>query len=82
MTSSFTLPGGDTYYRLFRAEPVALQANRHAQSPTSAGRHKVSTRWVHLNDESSPEIEVPTPPLREADYVGQIIAVVTPVTPS
>ena len=82
MTSSFTLPGGNTVTNLFRAELVVLAGNRPGQSANSAGRHKVPTRWVHLKDESSPEIEVPTPPLRDADYAGQIIAVLTPVTPS
>ena len=78
MTSSFTLPGGYKKLSLFRAEPVIVLGNHHTQFAKTARRGKVPTRWVHLNGTSPPDSEVPDPPNRAADYVGQIIAVAAP----
>jgi hypothetical protein len=75
MTSSFTMPGG-IEVGLFRAEPMLISGNQTSKDSAIANRGKVPTRWVLLNDPTRPLSFAPAPPTREADYVGQIIAVV------
>ena len=80
MTSSFSMPGGNTVLSLFRAEPL-LSLGKHSNDFTVAPRRgKVPTRWVYMENAASPEAMAPIPPTREADYVGQVIAVASPVT--
>jgi hypothetical protein len=81
MTSSFSLPGGTFAARnLFRAESVISVGKEQAEFTTFTQSRKVQTRWVYLGNTASPEAVAPIPPTREADYVGQVIAVASPVT--
>jgi hypothetical protein len=74
MTSSFSLPGG-FQVKLFRA----IRATRSKSSSMDTSHvepgGQVATRWIPIDDPSSPEPVTAEPPTRPADYVGQIIAV-------
>lgn len=74
MTSSFTLPKG-MVSSLYRAEPVTGW-NQRGPNLKGVSRETVATQWVLL-DNSVPGSLVPPPPDREADYVGQIVAIAT-----
>ncbi|MEJ7594485.1 MAG: hypothetical protein WKF77_23370, partial [Planctomycetaceae bacterium] len=80
MTSSFTTPGGNK--KLYRAEAVTIMGNPNAQSVKIASRTKVLTRWVPLPETTGSEFVTARPPGRDADYVGQIIAVAVAEAPS
>jgi hypothetical protein len=77
MTSSFSLPGGNTV-AVFRAEAVDGLQTSEGMSTTRIQSH---LKWVLLKRGTLADAPVPNPPSREADYAGQIIAVATPVAP-
>ena len=80
MTSSFSLPGGHTV-ALFRAEPALKSQGQQTPLVKSTNRDNGQLKWVLLKRSILADAPVPNPPSREADYVGQIIAVAAPLAP-
>lgn len=75
MTSSFSMPGGNTLVKLFRAEPMITLGGHLNQSTKTMRRGKIATQWVPVKESSSSETVATSCPTRPAAYVGQIIAV-------
>ncbi len=82
MTSSFSMPGGHTVAKLFRAEPMITSGRHLNHSTRTARRGKIATQWVPVKENPSSETVATISPTRPAAYVGQIIAVTArPATP-
>ena len=75
MTSSFSMPGGNKVFNLFRAEPMIISGRHLNQGTKTTRRGKIATQWVPVKESSSSETVATSCPTQPAAYVGQIIAV-------